>query len=413
VAILSAALIAATYWLLLKLLFRLRVNTLVAIALVTIGALASSLHWLARPHLFTILLTVPWYAILLRYRRGEVGPRTLLALPLLMLLWVNLHGGFLIGFILLGVFLVVDGWTSFAGDAAARQRIKPLAVSAILSIAAGLANPAGWHIFPHVLSWFGQRFLIDYTIEYQSPNFHTLGPLLFLGLLLLILVLVARSRQPLAWVDVTLLVVWTYFALYSVRNIPIFVVVALPILGQLASAWLTSAALPRGLREHLERVSQNTAAVEHLSKPIWPTLIIAAALVIATSSPAAINAAFDPQVFPVTAAQYVKSHGIEGHMFNYFTWGGYLLYALYPQQRVFIDGQTDFYGETLTREYNQVTILADDWAAILQKYAVDWIIYPTQAPLSQFLGERADWTLIFRDDTASIFVRRSPEEPRP
>lgn len=91
-------------------------------------------------------------------------------------------------------------------------------------------------------------------------------------------------------------------------------------------------------------------------------------------------------------------------MFNYFPWGGYLLYRLYPEYRVFIDGQTDFYGEALTREYETVITVAPGWEQVLARYAVNWVIIPAEQPLGQALRQ-AGWQEIYRD-AAAVILRR-------
>lgn len=92
-------------------------------------------------------------------------------------------------------------------------------------------------------------------------------------------------------------------------------------------------------------------------------------------------------------------------MFNNFIWGGYLLYRMWPGQTVFIDGQTDFYGEALTREYTRVSNLTDGWQAVLDKYDVSWVIVQSDKPLVRALQEEMDWTLVYFDDTAAILQK--------
>ena len=92
-------------------------------------------------------------------------------------------------------------------------------------------------------------------------------------------------------------------------------------------------------------------------------------------------------------------------MFNQFIWGGYLLYRLYPRYQVFIDGQTDFYGEELTREYGQVVTLSPQWDKVLDRYGVSWVIIPVDAPLAVHLAALKDWRLLYQDQVASVFVR--------
>ena len=89
-------------------------------------------------------------------------------------------------------------------------------------------------------------------------------------------------------------------------------------------------------------------------------------------------------------------------MFNQFAWGGYLLYRMWPEKTVFIDGQTDFYGESLTREYSQVISLENGWQDTLKKYNVSWAIIPPDQPLTRALSEEMKWLVVYQDNTAVI-----------
>jgi hypothetical protein len=104
----------------------------------------------------------------------------------------------------------------------------------------------------------------------------------------------------------------------------------------------------------------------------------------------------------VKAADWLDANPQEGRMFNNFIWGGYLLHRLWPQQTVFIDGQTDFYGEALTREYMQVMALDDDWEDVLEKYDVSWVIVQSDKPLVHALQDELNWNAVYRDETATI-----------
>ncbi len=89
-------------------------------------------------------------------------------------------------------------------------------------------------------------------------------------------------------------------------------------------------------------------------------------------------------------------------MFNHFDWGGYLLYQMWPEKTVFIDGQTDFYGEALTHEYEQMIRLEDGWQDRFQKYNVSWAIIPPDQPLARGLRDEMKWMIVYQDDTAVI-----------
>ena len=114
---------------------------------------------------------------------------------------------------------------------------------------------------------------------------------------------------------------------------------------------------------------------------------------------------FDPQVFPVEAVDALEGSLPDGPVFNEFIWGGYLLYRLWPDEQVFIDGQTDFYGEELTRDYLTVVNASPGWEEILDRYDVQWVIVRPNRPISLWLDRTAGWDRLYEDGTAIVWVR--------
>src|SRR3990172_8753605 len=132
VVIFSALLIAVTFTLVYRQCYQRSRIALVSLAWAIVGAAAASLHWIARPHLFTLLMTLLWIGELERIRLGD-RPRWWV-LPILMLLWANLHGGFLVGFVIMGIYLISLRFSLTR---------KVLAIG-IISALATLINPVGW-----------------------------------------------------------------------------------------------------------------------------------------------------------------------------------------------------------------------------------------------------------------------------
>lgn len=93
-------------------------------------------------------------------------------------------------------------------------------------------------------------------------------------------------------------------------------------------------------------------------------------------------------------------------MFNEFNWGGYLENNLWPEYNVFLDSQSDFYGEDLMRDYNQIISANDNWGSLLQKYQVDWLIIPVNAPLTGKISNAANWEIVYSDNTSIIGIRK-------
>ena len=118
-----------------------------------------------------------------------------------------------------------------------------------------------------------------------------------------------------------------------------------------------------------------------------------------------IGYGFDPERFPVAAVDWLEENPQEGEVFNYFIWGGYLLYRQWPERLVFIDGQTDFYGEALTRQYVQVINAQEGWEGVLDEHNVAWVILPPGLVGAREIQRELGWAVIYEDETAVILRR--------
>lgn len=387
-----------------------------------------ALHLLPRPHLFTMLLAAVTTAILLGWSR-EGRSRHLRLLPLLMLFWVNLHGGFLVGFLLLGVFLVdaaLDRLAAGRGEEPGRQgpgaeerraraggRLKELGLVTALCLAVTLLNPAGPAIWTHTLGYLGSHYLVNHTQEYLSPDFHVGGLQVFMATLLLAFALGLAGKARPTRAEGMLVLLWTAASLYSARNVPIFAVAALPVVARWTQATIDGYAaagsgapararrLLEGFLGWMERMSRVDARVAR--RPLF-LAVGSALLVLWTLGPGRSRLVFQPSDFPVAAVRELKRDPPPGHVFNQFIWGGYLLFA-WPEQPVFIDGQTDFYGAELTREYSTAVEGRPGWSHVLDEHHVGWTLTRTDQPLNQLLALSPDWTMVYQDSVATAYRR--------
>ena len=378
---------------------------LAALALTLLAAAASSLHWLARPHLFTLLLVVVWTGLLDAVRQGNRAAWW--ALPPVMLLWVNLHGAFVFGFVI---------WLAYAAGWAWRRWVvhrpdpagvgRGLAFGGALSLAVTVLNPVGLKLWATSLGYAANAYLVGHTAEYLSPDFHDVSTWPFLLLILASLWLGVAAEPRLAPEAALLLVGWMGLGLYSVRHVPIFAVLSAPILTSCLPGVLKVTTPARAWLRHEERMLRLEGGLRGHAWPIAVTLAAGLALVAGVRlTPVAGGNTFSARVFPVQAVDWLESHPPSGKVFNSFPWGGYMLYRLWPEVRVFIDGQTDFYGEVLTREYEQVITLSDGWQAVLDKHDVDWVLVPSDSKLARALRSDSAWAELYADPTAVILER--------
>ncbi len=185
VAIFAGLLIAATYALVARFLLSRGVDALLTYLVAVAAAVLGAVHWLARPHLFTLL------GVALLLPTLEPGPRRRLwPLVPLFAVWANLHGGFTFGLTLLGIYLAGSLAEALVArrDAAGRSewlgRARYYALAIVIGLAATFLTPNGWHLHRHIVAFFGEPFLMENTQEFLSPDFHTIvGKLLLVPLL--------------------------------------------------------------------------------------------------------------------------------------------------------------------------------------------------------------------------------------
>lgn len=411
VVLVTALVIATAFAVVLRRALREGSGMLPALGMVILAVATSSLHWLTRPHVFTFLMVAVWLDGLQQLRQGKNG--ALVWMPLVMLVWANLHGAFIAGFMLwlmYGAGYAWERWVEKHMDGPKGYGQRWLALGG-LSALVTLINPAGVKLWTTSVGYLGNSYLVNHTAEYLSPDFHDSSTWPFLLMILVALALAGFAGKRWKMTDALVLTGWAAMGLYSVRNAPLFALAAAPLLAAAATGWLRDLGKRLRWADKLHRLDGRLLVTEsRLPGYLWPFL----AIVLVTagfSSGASLDFAqtgnrFDPEVFPVAAAEWVKANPQEGEMFNYFPWGGYMLHEAWPERRVFIDGQTDFYGAELTREYETALTAAEGWEAVLEKYEVAWVLMPPETRLAQVLEEQVNWQELYRDDTAVIFRRK-------
>jgi hypothetical protein len=401
--------IAIAYLLLFRMLRQESRDVLLGALIVCFAAVSSTPHWLARPHIFSLALTVIWYRLLndFQYRQKN----RLFLLPLLILLWVNLHGGFILGIVLLGIYVVGNLAASITNRGPnaehSLQNAKSLLLVMMVCILVSMINPQGYRILLFPFELTADTFLMDHVQEFLSPNFHK--PLPFKYLFLLLIAILARSRPAANWIELILILTFTYMALYSVRYITLFVIITAPILIRLIDQMKLD--LPTKVAKFLEERSMRLSQIERqTSGYFW--LILALSAVIALGAAGSYQHKFSEESYPVSAVEFLMKENIVGNTFAHDGFGDYLIYAAWPQHKVFIDGRTDMYGAERLKEYLSLAHAMPGWKEIVDKYAFSSILFDTHSALASALAEDRNWQLIHSDPLASIFLRKDGRNQR-
>jgi hypothetical protein len=396
IVILAATLLAATFTILYAHAVSRTGIRLPVFFLTVFGAAISSLHWIMRPHLFTMLFLAIWLVLTERLRRGENVKLWLF--PALMLFWANLHGEFIAGFLVLGAMLAGWGWDFLfrRNETSLSQGIR-LGLVTTFSFLATLVNPVGLRIWTTVIGYVNNSYLISHTNETNPPDFLQPKFMVLLAFLALSVFLLAVKKEPIATGQAFLLAGFSVMSLISARNVHLYGVVA-PFV--LATTLTGSINVPL-----VKRFETLFAEIEsQLKGAVWPVAIIMLFSISLAAGPQGKPNRFDPSFYPVEAVNWLKANPQPGTMFNHFDWGGYLIFNLWPEKRVFIDSQTDVYGENFTRKYEQVITLTGDWQGILAEYDVQWAIIPPSWPLGDAL-RKAGWRDVYHDETAVVYSR--------
>jgi hypothetical protein len=363
--------------------------------LLVLGALATRGFWQPRPQLATYLLLAVFLTVLADFQQARAD--RLRWLPLLMVAWVNLHGGFLLGPAVVALFAAGEVVEAAAGaGAAALRRAGRLALWAGACLAASLLNPFhyGALLFPlHVVSdTLSQIWIAEWT----SPPFRHPQVMLLEGLLLLALLLALRARHPVPWRDVVVLLPFVHLGLQATRNTPLLVIVALPLLARAVVAWAPPA-----------WASLRAPARLAVAAGAVATLAVGAVMAVGKTGPAGVWSDIRPRLgvterFPEAATAVLRrSGGSGGTLLNEYDWGGYLIWQLYPTYRVSIDGRMAVYGPARFAEHVTITELRPGWREALDRLDPAVAILRTGSRLARTLRD-GGWAVVHEDAVAVL-----------
>jgi len=401
-AILVALVIAGTLAGLAAWLLRRGLHPLLTVVTVTIVAVLTSIHWLARPHVFSWPLTLGLLALLERERRASLW-----VFGLLFTFWANLHGAFLFGWLMIGMYLaghLLESLSGYSGVERARERRRAVELVPVMAVSllATMITPYGWQLPWHVVEFFRDPWLRTLTQEFQSPNFQSTDLTPFLTALLATMLLLTMGRRP-HWTHLLVILGTAAMALMAQRNIVQFALLAVPLL---ALEWGARWDQTVGLRPVAERFA--VAACSGRTLPyVAATVILLGVVAVGRGrigSVELIRDGFDPARFPVAAVEHARTERLEGRIFHEFIWGGYLLWA-WPEQKVFIDGGSDFYGGELLRAHRHVVNLQPGWRDSLDVWRIDLVLVRSDGAMAGELAGESKWRSWYTDSTATMFRR--------
>jgi hypothetical protein len=360
---------------------------------VLLAAAAASPLYGIRPQMLSFLLAAIYITVLERFAEDGRARRLFYLVPL-MLLWVNLHAGYALGLGLIGLFAV-----SVALDG---KRERALSLLLVLLACAAMAplNPNGFRMFSYPIETLTSPSMAAYIEEWASPDFHRITFFPLAAMLFTLLGVLALSPRRVRAGTLFLLLVTGFGALRSARHIPIFGLIAAPVIARHLwelmlsrgwERWFVKPELPaRGLALVVNCLFL-VAAVTAGAGRVWHFVTH--------------QAVYEAVRYPRAAVDYIEQQRLPGPIYNQYGWGGYLIKRLYPEYRVYIDGRADVYGDAFMTEAMQTYDGREGWREPLDRLAVSTVLVAPDAPLASLLRNDSEWKKVYEDRQAVIFNR--------
>ena len=350
--------------------------------------------FMTRPQLMTFLFTS--FFLLVFHLYFEKSINLLWTLPLIMILWVNSHGGFLIG---LGMFpvIVVCEIISFLKRSDEKHRFPNLILWLILTEASIFINPYGLSI----LTFLYESLSVPRSISEWSPieifNFSHLR-FKILAFSTVISIFLAKKKNR-TWEIVIIGIAMVYAFLHQ-RHTPIFAIVVAPFLSEKLSE------IEKGIR--FENKIQST--ISYILLNIFIIFLIGyqvsgtAGKYLRTG----FNIIVDPLIYPVHAVRFLKENRIKGNVLLPFEWGEYVIWKLYPDNRVSIDGRfRTVYPEDILDDHLQKLNDSGRFEDVLDKYPTDILLIPRKLYFKDLNSFQERWVYAYSDQAALIFFKNN------
>jgi len=335
------------------------------------------------------------------------GYRDPLLVALLMVFWANVHGGHALGQATLIVYLVVEG-VKFAHCSlgpAGRGAYRRLLAAGVAGLLASLLNPNTYHGLWLALATptiapgsHGLLTISEYLSVLEALRInHSYIRVVDLAMMALAAAAVVSTLRRPDLTEAVLAAGTGYFAFRHTRYFPVFMIVALPLVGEFLSrhpwrAWgralaVSSALLLVGLFAWNER-----QGLRRLRSGEWVI----------------------PSRYPVKAADFIVARNLRGNMYNYYTWGGYLIWRLGPERKVFLDGRNlnpEVFWEGSMIDNAFALGGRPQWESLFEKYDVSYAVVPLElkgkpVPLVGGLSRDPRWAAVFIGDNAVVFSRK-------
>ena len=385
-------------------------------AVLLFAAVVSSVVWSPRPQIHTLVLFSLMSYLIFKYRSTKQIGYLAWSIPI-FILWGNLHGGYVLGIILIGSVIVGEILNKVLFmefiDHLSWRNIGILSIFMVVSFLVILINPFGLDMWRIPFNTVGVETLQNLINEWASPDFHQAFQQPMLWMLLGVFSLIGLSKKSIDGAELLPLIVFSWAALVARRNFGPFAIIAAPIfsryLASLIDNWLNTAREKlKWIDKFIEKSSQSNKEIKPGFKNLINIILISSLLVgvgwkIMDVNDKEFVQQAEREFFPAAAVDWLETSEIKGNMFNDYNWGGYLIWHL-RDTPVFVDGRTDLFGDEILNDYVDVFSGQFELGEFIDKYEIDFLLVkPGLFPMD--IVENSDLEIDFEDGVSVIITR--------
>ncbi len=417
-------------------------NAFVFFAMLVVTVFAIRMRMFVRPFIFEYLFLALSLYLLQTWRvkaesgvekRRKARRNFLILLPVIQVFWTNMHPSCIVGIALAGIFLTAEaGRFVFQRSQFSRKRLLTFLTATVLVVIATLISPRGIEAIIFPFTHTGKGLYMANIAEWQPLTFaHLTGYnlrytwgfcVLALACVVSFLYRLLHRNEKVELTEVLLFLVFLVMAIKRIRFTAEFSIVLAPVAATGISKIVNSISRKvkdGGGRQSQEQESEARGAGQH--RPALTCLSVVCVLLLALvfyvsifkSTTYAFGAGLKKRVFPVTAVNFLIENGIKGNMYNSLGYGGYLMWRMYPEHKVFIDGRNEVYSQDFYSDYLEAHTDSHIFQKVVRKYNIDWVILEYSRDYSRkermpHLASNPNWALVYFDRVAMVYARRGP-----
>lgn len=369
---------------------------------VLLGAITSAPIWGVRPQMFNLFFTSIFLFLLDEYRRND-NFKTLIPIPLITVLWVNMHAGYILGIAIVIIYIfgflleiVMDKYHKKEKISETTKKSFWILIFVIISsIFAILINPSGARLVAYPFQTLTDSAMQTYISEWFSPDFHLLIWQPFAFLILVLIGAGMFGNRPISITKILLTLVFGYGALRSIRNIPLFAIVVIPVLAEQFCQLIN-------FKPDVQKLSRHFRYVTFIAIIALATILVLGFIRVSNNQQRS-----ETETFPKDAVEWIMDNEPKGNLFNSYNWGGYIIWKLYPDYPVYIDGRADLYGKEFISKYTKIYFAKPGWEEKLDQDNIAIVFIEPDAMLAVALRQSSSWEKSYEDKMSVIFLRNN------